>query len=477
MSTIRNVRGRRVWDSRGQPTVEVTITLDNGFTGRAIAPAGASRGSREAIDLRDGGEVLGGKDVQAALRSVNETIGPALTGMPVGEQAELDQKILSLDTSPLKASLGGNASIATSLAAMHAAAADAGKPLWRHIADVYGCEPALPLPEIQIFGGGAHAGRRIDIQDFMVIVPGAADFEEVLEVTSEIYFAAGAIMSKRGRLAGVADEGGWWPLFDSNEQALETLMTAIEHAGEKPGERVVISLDVAASEFAANGLYRLALEDRELDSAALIDLLGGWLDAYPIASIEDPLAEDDEAGMVEFTRRFGDRVQIIGDDYVVTNAKLVEQAAAAGACNAVLVKVNQAGTLSEAIETFRAAESAGWRSVVSARSGETEDVTISHLSTGLGCGQLKVGSFTRSERMAKWNECLRIQDVLGADTFVKGAPLIDTWWGKKHLGRHQSEHPGECPGKYPSEHPSERRGEYPRASTRVSTRASTREPT
>ena len=430
MSTIKNISARRVWDSRGHPTVEVSVALDNGLTRRAIAPAGASRGAREAIDLRDGGTSLGGKDVQRAIRAVNELIAPALHGMSIVDQAALDAKIISLDDSPLKENLGGNATVATSLAAIHAAAANAAKPLWQHIADEYQRTPSIPLPEIQIFGGGAHAGRRVDIQDFMIMVPGADSFEEVLEITSEIYFAAGDIMRQKGRLAGVADEGGWWPVFDNNEEALETLVRAIEKAGEKPGERVVISLDIAASEFGANGRYRLALDDRELDSAAFIDLLGSWLDAYPIASIEDPLGEDDADGTVEFTRRYGDRVQIIGDDYVVTNAALVEQSSREGACNAVLIKVNQAGTLTESIETFQAAEKAGWRSVVSARSGETEDVTISHLATGLGTGQLKVGSFTRSERMAKWNECLRIQDELGADSFVGGAPLATTWWGK-----------------------------------------------
>lgn len=265
------------------------------------------------------------------------------------------------------------------------------------------------------------------------MVPGASSFDEVMEITSEVYFAAGDIMAQKGRLSGVADEGGWWPIFDSNEEALETLVAAIEKAGEKPGENVAISLDVAASEFGKNGSYRLALEDRQMDTAALIDLLGNWLDAYPIISIEDPVGEDDPEGMREFTRRFGERVQIIGDDYLVTNAKLVKEAAGYGACNAVLVKVNQVGTVTEAVDTFLTAEKAGWHGVVSARSGETEDVSISHLSIGLGSGQLKVGSFNRSERMAKWNECLRIQDVLGADTFVGGAPMANTWWGKKYL--------------------------------------------
>jgi enolase len=287
------------------------------------------------------------------------------------------------------------------------------------------------LPEIQIFGGGAHAGRRVDIQDFMIMVPGANSFDEVMEITNEVYFAAGSIMEKKGNLAGVADEVGWWPVFQSNEQALETLTSAIELAGEKPGERVVISLDIAASEFGQNGKYRLALEDRDMDSGDLIDMLEGWINTYPIASIEDPLGEDDRDGMIEFTRRFGNHVQIIGDDYLVTNAGFVETAAHDHACNAVLIKVNQAGTVTEAIDTFRQAKEHGWGTIVSARSGETEDVFISHLSTGLGCGQLKVGSFTRSERMAKWNECLRIQDSLGAQAFVGGERLKNTWWGQR----------------------------------------------
>ncbi|GAA6208668.1 phosphopyruvate hydratase [Cognatishimia sp. WU-CL00825] len=431
MTAISEIKGRRVWDSRGHPTVEVDVRLENGVLGRAIAPAGASRGAREAIDLRDGGTALGGKDVQSALANVNGPIANALKGLNSTDQTGVDAAILALDLSPLKETLGGNATVATSLAVLHSAGADAKKPLWRHVADHYGTAPALPLPEIQIFGGGAHAGRRVDIQDFMIMVPGAASFEEVMEVTNEIYFAAGDIMAQKGKLAGVADEGGWWPVFDSNEEALETLVSAIEKAGETPGERVVISLDIAASEFGKSGKYNLALENRDMDSGDLIDMLGGWIDAYPIASIEDPLGEDDPEGMIEFTRRFGNRVQIIGDDYLVTNAHLVEEAATAGACNAVLVKVNQAGTVTESIDTFKAARARNWGAIVSARSGETEDASISHLSTGLGGGQLKVGSFTRSERMVKWNECLRIQEALGSDKYVAGLPLANTWWGAK----------------------------------------------
>ena len=434
MPSITNITARRVWDSRGRPTVEACVMLDSGIVGRAIAPAGASRGAREAIDKRDGGKALGGMDVNVALTNIETIIAPALKGLEIGDQSAIDAAILALDPAPMKQALGGNATVAVSLASLHAGAGAVSRPLWQYVAETYGRTPSIPLPEIQIFGGGAHAERRVDIQDFMVMVPGAASFDEVMEVTSEIYFAAGSIMAEKGRLAGVADEGGWWPVFDNNEEALETLVAAIEKAGEKPGERVAISLDIAASEFYRDGHYRLALEDKEMDTEHFIDLLGRWLSAYPIISIEDPLAEDDPEGMLEFTRRFGDRVQIIGDDYLVTNPSLVKEAIDFGACNAVLIKVNQVGTVSEALQAFFTAENGGWRSIVSARSGETEDVSISHLSVGLGCGQLKVGSFSRSERMAKWNECLRIQDQLGVDRFVGGAPMAATWWGRRHQG-------------------------------------------
>lgn len=430
-ATITNVQARRVWDSRGNPTVEVEIATENGALGRAIAPAGASRGTREAIDLRDGGDALGGMDVQRAVANVTQIIAPALKGIDAADQRAVDKAMLALDPSPLRSELGGNALVATSLAALHVAAVAKQVPLWRHVADISGQTPSLPLPEIQIFGGGAHAGRRVDVQDFMVMVPGASSFDEVMEITAEIYRAAGSLMKQRGRSVGVADEGGWWPVFDHNEEALETLVRAIELAGETPGDRVVISLDIAASEFGEDGRYRLALEDRELGREEMIAMLGRWLDRYPIVSIEDPLAEDDKQGMAAFTAEFGDRVQIIGDDYLVTNAALVEAAAEAGACNAVLIKVNQAGTVTQSLDCLEMARVKGFRGVVSARSGETEDVSISHLSVGLNAGQLKVGSFARSERMAKWNECLRIGEVLGADAFVGGAPLAGTWWARK----------------------------------------------
>ena len=429
--TISRVTSRRVWDSRGNPTVEVEVMLADGAVGRAIAPAGASRGTREAIDLRDGGPALAGMNVSQAVANVENLIAPGILDLDASDQSGVDRTLIELDGTDYMSRLGGNATVAVSMAVLHAAAASAGKPLWRHIADVNQQIPTLPLPEIQIFGGGAHAGRRVDVQDFMVMVPGANSFDEVMEVTSEIYRAAGSIMKQRGLSIGVADEGGWWPVFDSNEQALDTLVQAIQATGETPGNRVVISLDIAASEFGKQGRYRLALEDRELDSEQLTRLLGRWIDDFPIASIEDPLAEDDPEGVIAFTQEFGHRVQIIGDDYLVTNASLVNQAADEGACNAVLIKVNQSGTISESLACLATARKRGYRAVVSARSGESEDVTISHLAVGLNAGQLKVGSFTRSERMAKWNECLRIGEQLGPDAFVQGLPLADTWWARQ----------------------------------------------
>ena len=430
MSIISSVTGRRVWDSRGLPTIEAEVRLESGAVGRAIAPSGASTGSREARELRDGGHRIGGKDISLALSHVNGPVARQLTGMSCTDQAGIDYALCQLDPSPLKEVIGGNALIATSLACLHAAAAEARLPLWAYISRLYGTEASLPLPEIQIFGGGAHAGRRVDVQDFMIMVPGASDFDEVMEITYEVYTAAGDIMASRGKRAGIADEGGWWPLFDSNEEALETLVLAIEKAGEVPGRNVVISLDIAASEFGRNGTYRLALEDREMSSSDFIDYLGRWLDAYPIVSVEDPLGEDDTDGMREFTSRFGHRVQIIGDDYLVTRTELITKAIQDKAANAVLVKVNQIGTVTEAVDAFRTSQAAGWQTIVSARSGETEDASISHLAVGLGAGQLKVGSFQRSERMVKWNECLRIQDELGAEAFVGGMPLNNSWWQK-----------------------------------------------
>lgn len=415
---ISGVKGRRVWDSRGRPTVEVDVTLKGGAFGRAIAPAGASMGSGEAVDLRDGGAKLGGYDVGRAVNAVNSEIAAALAGMNAADQAAIDQAMIALDGTANKGRLGGNAIVATSMAVLHAAAAANGVPLWQHVAQ--GRKVRIPLPEIQIFGGGAHAARRVDIQDFMVMCPGASSFAQALEWTAEVYLAAGHIMKRAGKLQGVADEGGYWPAFRSNEEALDTLVASILKAGFKGGDDVAISLDVAASEFGKNGTYTLALDDRKLDTGAMVDMLGSWCEAYPIVSIEDPVAEDDAEGFVAFTRAYGERCQVIGDDFLVTNADRVRKAAADVAATAVLIKPNQAGTVTETRAALDAGKAAGFGTIVSARSGETEDVTIVHLSIGWDAGQLKVGSFSRSERMAKWNECLRIEEALGRDAVFAG---------------------------------------------------------
>ena len=407
MTSISSLTARRIWDSRGRPTVEVEVATACGAQGRGIAPAGASRGTREAVDLRDGGIGFGGLDVQKALHGVRGEIAQAIIGMDVRDQRAVDEVLIALDGSPTKERLGGNALIATSLAVLHAAAAASATPLWRYLAGDR--QATMPLPQIQIFGGGAHAGRRMDVQDFMVIATGAQSFEHAMEMTAEVYRAAGALMASRGKLSGVADEGGWWPDFRSNEDALDTLVASIEAAGYVPGSEVGIALDIAASEFGHAGRYRLGLDGVELDSDGFAEKLLGWIDRYPIVSIEDPLAEDDEAGMIAFTRAAGKKLQIVGDDFLVTNAALVRDAAAKGACNTVLIKPNQAGTVSQTLEALEAAQRAGFGTIVSARSGETEDVAIVHLAIGWNAGQLKVGSFARSERMAKWNEGIRIE--------------------------------------------------------------------
>jgi enolase len=408
---IDRVHARRVWDSRGRPTIEVDVTINGGVRGRAIAPAGASTGSGEAIDLRDGGTAFAGFEVTKAVHAVNTEIDRVLHGTNPEDQALIDQRLIALDGTANKSRIGGNSIIATSLAVAHAAAAATNRPLWQYLA---GDKPPgrLPLPEIQILGGGAHANRSVDVQDFMIIAIGAQDFATALDWTAEVYRHTGELLSNAGQLAGVADEGGYWPTFGSNEQGLDLLLRAIERAGFMPGEDVAISLDIAASQFGRNGQYLLAREGRRLDRDGLIEMLLGWLRKYPIVAIEDPLAEDDEAGLVRFTQNAAEKVEVVGDDIVCTNARRITALAARGACNATLLKPNQVGTLTETKSALDAAREAGWNSIVSARSGESEDVTIVHLAVGWGVEQLKVGSFTRSERMAKWNEALRLAEDL-----------------------------------------------------------------
>jgi enolase len=411
-ATITDILARRVWDSRGRPTVEAEIVLSDGRSGRAIAPAGASRGSREALELRDGGETFGGLGVDRAIAVIRDTIRPALVGIHPEEQARIDETLIALDGTPQKSKLGGNATIAVSLAAAHAAAASENVPLWRYLAQ--GNAPQLPMPMVQLFGGGAHAGRRIDLQDFLIVPLAARSFDEAMAMVAEVYRAGGALMAELGRLRGVADEGGWWPEFSSNEEALERMLQAIERAKFRPGEDVGIAIDVAASQFGGNGRYKLAADKQELDTQAFVARLTEWCRRYPIVSVEDPVAEDDDAGMQMFTRAVGSRVQVIGDDYLVTNAARVRAAVASSACNAALIKPNQAGTLTETKAAFDAASDAAWKTIISARSGESEDVTIVHLAVGWRADQLKVGSFARSERMAKWNEGIRVEQATAA---------------------------------------------------------------
>ena len=387
--------------------MEAEVVLAAGAMGRAIAPAGASTGSGEAHDLRD----EDGFGVRRAVANVNGPIAAALAGADAADQEAVDHILLDADGTPGKRRLGGNALIAVSMATLHAAAKAQGLPLWQYLSPH---AARLPMPEIQIFGGGAHAARRIDIQDLMVVCPSAVSFAEALDRTAAIYRAAGCRMAERGRLQGVADEGGYWPAFASNEEALEELLRAIESAGLVPGRDAAIALDIAASQFGSAGRYCLARDGQALDTDGFIELLGRWIDRYPIVSIEDPLAEDDAEGFRRFTAAYGSKVQVIGDDLLVTNAARIRRAAAARECTGVLVKPNQAGTITETRMALETARDAGLATIVSARSGETEDVTMVHLAVGWGAAQMKVGSFSRSERMAKWNEALRIEEAMGS---------------------------------------------------------------
>ena len=411
MATIVEVRGRRVWDSRGKATVEAEVVLAGGARGRAIAPAGASTGSGEAKAI----------DARQAAHHASTAIAAALVGREA-EQDAIDRLLIELDGTPDKHRLGANAIVAVSLACAQAAAAAAGVPLWRHLAGER--RVALPVPQIQIYGGGAHAHGQVDIQDYLLVCTGAGSFAEALDWTAEVYRAAGARLARRGALRGVADEGGYWPSFKSNEEGLVELVAAIEDAGLKAGADAGIALDIAATQLYRDNRYHLALENRSLAAEQLQGMLLRWLERYPIVSIEDPFAEHDAEAMRAFTRAAGARVQIVGDDFFVTDAKRV--AAAAGACNAVLLKPNQVGTVSETLACWEAARAAGYGGIVSARSGETEDVSIVHLAVGWGVPQLKVGSFSRSERMAKWNEGLRIEETLGSDALPYPARRLFT---------------------------------------------------
>lgn len=420
MTAITSVKGRQVWDSRGRPTVEVEVQLASGARGRAIAPSGASTGSREALDMRDGGVRLGGYGVDRALAAVAEIIAPTISGLDATDQRAVDGAMLKADGTAQKKRIGGNAAVATSCAVAWAAAAARGVPLWAHLRMLAGLETVadfIPAPMIQIFGGGAHAGNRIDVQDFLVIAAGASSFAQAAEWTAEVYMAALSLMRETRPLQGVADEGGIWPDFSGNEEALDVLTRAIEKAGLRPREDMAIAMDIAATNFCRDGVYQLAADGRRLDTAGMIDMLERWCTAYPIVSLEDPLSEDDDEGFVEITARLGKTCQIIGDDYLTTSADRIRHAASLKACNAVLLKANQCGTITELIAASAAARSFGWNAIQSGRSGESEDVTLSHLAVGLRSDQIKVGSITRSERTAKWNEVIRIEEETKAGAY------------------------------------------------------------
>ena len=416
MAKILAVKGRKVWDSRGRATVEAEGVGGRGTTplamGRGIAPAGASTGKGEARAI----------DADQAAANINRRIHDALKAHSVSDQEALDRRLIELDGTPDKSKLGANAIVAVSLACAHADAAAQKIPLWKKLAGP--SRVAMPVPQVQIFGGGAHASGRVDIQDYMVICVGAGSFRESLEWTAQVYAAAGRRLAKRGLLQGVADEGGFWPAFKSNEEALAELVGAIADAGLEPGRDVAIALDIAASQLHRAGAYHLALENRQLSAGQLHAMLARWIERYPIVSIEDPFAETDHEAMRAFTKEFGSRIQIVGDDYFCTSEARLREGIRAGACNTVLLKPNQVGTLTETKACWDAAKQAGYRAIVSARSGETEDVSIVHLAIGWGVPQLKVGSFSRSERMAKWNEGLRIEEALGPRALLYPAGKI-----------------------------------------------------
>ncbi len=425
---IRSIGAFQIFDSRGNPTVEAEVTLENGVTGRGLVPSGASTGQFEALELRDGDRArFRGKSVFQAVANVRGEIARAVVGREVFDQRGLDEALVALDGTPDKSRLGANAILGVSMAVADAAARCLGRPLHEHL----GGGTLLPLPEIQIFGGGAHANRRTDIQDIMVMATGARTYEEALEITFNVFHAAGEIMGSRGKLHGAADEGGWWPEFSTNEEALATFVEAVERAGYTPGKDAALSLDIAASDLydEANGTYRLDLDGRTLTSAEFVDLLVSWCRRYPVASIEDPAADTDWAGWKRFHDACGAGMQVIGDDLFTTNPARIRKGMELRVANAVLIKLNQIGTVTETIDAIRLTQQGGWNPVVSARSGETEDAFISHLAVGTDSGQLKVGSFCRSERMAKWNEVLRIGRNLGDRARFIGGSLLP------HLGK------------------------------------------
>jgi enolase 1/2/3 len=411
MSIIEHVVAREILDSRGQPTVEVDVVLDSGARGRAAVPSGASTGAHEAHELRDGDERYGGKGVHRAVANVNSEIRAAVVGLDAFDQRDLDALLVELDGTANKARLGANAILGVSLAVARAAADEVELPLYRYLGGV-GAH-VLPVPMMNVLNGGAHADSNVDLQEFMVMPVGAASFSEGLRWGAETYAALKAALRERGLSTGLGDEGGYAPSLESNEAALALLLSAIERAGYVAGTEMALALDVASTEFFSEGRYVLAGEGTDFDAAGFVDYLAGLCDRYPIVSIEDGMAEDDWDGWRLLTERLGDRVQLVGDDVFVTSPERLARGIEAGVANSVLVKVNQIGTLSETLETMGLAGRAGYTSVVSHRSGETEDATIASLAVATNCGQIKTGAPARSDRVAKYNELLRIEEDLG----------------------------------------------------------------
>ncbi|HEX6567570.1 MAG TPA: phosphopyruvate hydratase [Acidimicrobiales bacterium] len=422
MSSIEHVVGREVIDSRGNPTVEVEVYLASGAEGHAIVPSGASTGQFEAVELRDGGERYGGKGVEGAVDHVNGEIREALLGFDALDQREVDRQMLDLDGTDNKGRLGANAILGVSLAAAKAAADELGLPLYRYVGGTNA--HVLPVPMLNVLNGGVHADNNVDFQEFMIMPVGAASFREALRWGAETYHVLKGVLHDRGLATAVGDEGGFAPDLGSNEEALQLLVEAIEKAGLTPGDDMALALDVASTEFFAQGVYRLAGEGRELKPSEMVGLLAELRGKYPIVSIEDGCAEEDWDGWADLTRTLGDRVQLVGDDVFVTNVERLQRGIDAGVANSILVKVNQIGTLSETLDTVALATRAAYTSVMSHRSGETEDTTIADLAVATNCGQIKTGAPARSDRVAKYNRLLRIEDELGEQAAFRGRAAL-----------------------------------------------------
>lgn len=408
---IEKVIAREVLDSRGNPTVEAEVFLDSGFSGRAIVPSGASTGTHEALELRDGDRRYGGKGVLRAVQNVNEVLAPALVGLDASEQGAVDAAMLALDGTPNKGRLGGNAILAVSLATARAAANELGVPLYRYLGGSNA--KTLPVPMMNVINGGAHADNNVDFQEFMVMPVGAPTFREALRYGAETFHALKKVLAGRGYNTNVGDEGGFAPDLKSNEEALEVLLEAIEKAGYEPGKDIAIALDPATTELYRDGQYHLESEGRSLSTAEMVDFWADWVSRYPIVSIEDGLAEDDWDGWRLLTERLGDRVQLVGDDLFVTNPERLARGIETGVGNAILVKVNQIGTLTESMDAIELAKRSRYGTIISHRSGESEDAFIADLAVATNAGQIKTGSASRSDRIAKYNQLLRIEDGLG----------------------------------------------------------------